>query len=82
MNKFFLGENLASGSEIYITFDRWKVYVVRKEMDLSFVNFMKDGADYLIFLSESIGYTKDGTEVFQLPKSCYAQYLAIQHMTM
>ncbi len=74
---------MASGSEIYITFDRWKVYVVRKEMDLSFVNFMKDGADYLIFLSESIGYTKDGTEVFQLPKIMLLhQYLAIQHMTM
>lgn len=74
---------MASGSEIYITFDRWKVYVVRKEMDLSFVNFMKDGADYLIFLSESIGYTKDGTEVFQYPqKLLLPQYLAIQHMTM
>lgn len=29
---------------------------------------MKDGAEYLVFLSESIGYTKDGIEVFQLPK--------------
>ena len=64
----FSGEGLASGSEIYITYDRWKAYVARKEMDLSFVNFMKDGADYLVFLSESIGYTKDGIEVFQLPK--------------
>lgn len=64
----FSGEGLVSGSEIYITYDRWKVYITRKEMDLSFVNFMKDGADYLVFLSESIGYTKDGTEVFQLPK--------------
>lgn len=36
---------------------------------MSFVNFMKDGADYLIFLSESIGYTKDGTEVFQLSQN-------------
>ena len=43
----FSGEGLASGSEIYITYDRWKAYVARKEMDLSFVNFMKDGADYL-----------------------------------
>ena len=65
----FSGEGLARGSEIYITYDRWKAYVARKEMDLSFVNFMKDGADYLIFLSESIGYTKDGTEVFQLPQN-------------
>lgn len=64
----FSGEGLASGSEIYITYDRWKSYVARKEMDLSFVNFMKDGVDYLVFLSESIGYTKDGIEVFQLPK--------------
>ena len=68
IEQVFLGENLASGSEIYITFDRWKACVARKEMNLSFVNFMKDGADYLVFLSESIGYTKDGIEVFQLPK--------------
>ncbi|MCB7126650.1 hypothetical protein LIZ53_10720 [Lachnoclostridium sp. 210928-DFI.6.3] len=68
IEQVFSGENLASGSEIYITFDRWKASVARKEMNLSFVNFMKDGAEYLVFLSESIGYTKDGIEVFQLPK--------------
>ena len=73
---------MASGSEIYITFDRWKVYVVRKEMDLSFVNFMKDGADYLIFLSESIGYKME-QKYFNYPKiMLLPQYLAIQHMTM
>ena len=65
IEQVFSGENLASGSEIYITFDRWKASVARKEMNLSFVNFMKDGAEYLVFLSESIGYTKDGIEVLK-----------------
>jgi hypothetical protein len=68
VESIFSGEGLTEGSEIYITFDRWKVHVASKEMDLSFVNYMKNGADYLIFLDRSIGYTKDGTEIFQLPQ--------------
>ena len=83
IEQVFLGENLASGSEIYITFDRWKVYVVRKEMDLSFVNFMKDGADYLIFYLSQLDIQKMEQKYFNYPKiMLLPQYLAIQHMTM
>ena len=65
----FSGEGLESGSEIYLFANSWEVHVVEKQMDLSFVNFMKDGEDYLIFSSGSIGYTKDEVEVLQLRKN-------------
>ncbi len=69
VERVFLGEGLESGKEIYIFADSWKAYVVEKQMDLSFVNFMESGREYLIFASKSVGYTKNGTEVLQLQKN-------------
>jgi hypothetical protein len=69
IEQIFSGKGLKSDSDIYIFADSWNSYVVEKQMDLSFVNFMKDGEEYLIFSSGSIGYTKEGIEVFQLQKN-------------
>ena len=68
----FAGEDLAAGDEIYITADHWRVYVGDKAMDTGFVNNMKEGSDYLVFLSDSIGYSiKDNTQVFRLQSGQY-----------
>lgn len=66
IEKVFSGVGLEVDSEIDITSKKWDVYVEERCIDVGFVNFMEEGTDYLVFLSTSIGYDKDGTEVFQL----------------
>ena len=67
----YSGDGLENGQEIYITADHWKVYPSDKTIDAGFVNVMKEGADYLVFLSDCIGTSKDYTDVYRLQSGRY-----------
>lgn len=71
IKEVFSGENLQSGDKIYITADHWKVYPAEKVMDMGFVNIPQKGTDYLVFLSEFIGYNRNQTKVFRLQSGKY-----------
>lgn len=71
IEQIYSGEDLICASEICILSNSWKVYATDKTINTGFVNFMVDGTDYLVFLTESIGYDKIGTEVFKLYTNMY-----------
>ena len=72
IEEVFQGDSLDTGHEIYITADHWKVYIDDKTLDTGFVNIPKEGEDYLVFVSDSVGYAKDKSEIFRL---CSGQYI-------
>ena len=68
----FSGNDILVNEETYITADRRRVYVSEKTMNTGFVNNMKEGSIYLVFLSDSIGYSsEDNTPVFRLQSGQY-----------
>lgn len=66
VEQIFKGEKVTQGEEILITADRWKVYADDRSMDMGYVNFMKVGNKYLVFLSGIVGNAEDGTNVLRL----------------
>jgi hypothetical protein len=80
VEQIFAGENISVGTEIYLTSSRWSMiydadYAV---MERGFVNVMKEGKEYLVFLSEQIEGLNEktpvyriNTETFVVPIFCY-----------
>lgn len=54
VEKVYSGNRLNVGDDIYITSNHWKIYPGEKTLDTGFVNPMKQGSLYLVFLSESV----------------------------
>lgn len=63
----FAGDDLSAGDEVYITSDRWGYNLYEDAVETYFVNEMKVGKTYLIFLSGVVGTTgTEHTEVYSL----------------
>lgn len=57
ISKVFKGEGLREGNEIYLTSRRWRLLVQEdfRAIERGFVNVMKPGAEYLVFITEQVG---------------------------
>lgn len=64
----FQGDELEEEQEIYITCDRWSLSLYAKpySIERGFVNVMKTGKNYLLFVDEQIDGLGEKTPVFQL----------------
>ncbi|MGN0254488.1 MAG: hypothetical protein ACI4D6_00700 [Chordicoccus sp.] len=60
------GNDLAPGDMIWLTSAHWKIYPSEKTIDTGFVNDMKEGSSYLVFLSGQVGMTEDGEPVYAI----------------
>ena len=56
IHEVHMGDGLDVGQEIYVTFSRWSVMLLEKydTVQCGFVNTMKKGNEYLVFLSDKI----------------------------
>ncbi len=61
----FSGDRLTTNDEIYITLDGGMFYADDNGVDTGYVNFMRSGCNYLIFLSDIAG-TTNHMDVFRL----------------
>lgn len=71
----FSGEDLTDEKDLYITCSSWKAHIEEKTVGTGFVNFMKEGQTYLVFLSGVTGGIEDDNgdilKLFQLQKDQY-----------
>lgn len=79
--KVFKGDQLYEGDDIYIPSDRWRVIVreTSQTIERGFVNILKQGENYLVFLDTMIPQRVESTPVFKLyndarlsPVFCYS----------
>lgn len=80
VKQVFAGKELSVGEEIYITSIKWSV-IIRDDgwsIERGFVNIMRDGSDYLVFLLNYSGMENEGAPVYFLnveefiaPVFCY-----------
>lgn len=61
VSKVFKGENLSEGDEIYLTSSSWCLLVENNfhAIERGYVNIMKSGAEYLVFVTEQVGESND-----------------------
>ena len=61
VSKVFKGEALSEGDEIYLTSSSWRLLVNSsfRAIERGYVNIMKPGAEYLVFISEQVGESND-----------------------
>lgn len=78
VSKVFKGEALSEGDEIYLT-SSWRLLVGNsfRAIERGYVNIMKPGAEYLVFITEQVGES-NGLPVYSLnsvsivaPVFCY-----------
>ena len=61
VSKVFKGEALSEGDEIYLTSSSWRLLVNSsfRAIERGYVNIMKPGAEYLVFITEQVGESND-----------------------
>ena len=61
VSKVFRGEALSEGYEIYLTSSSWRLLVNSsfRAIERGYVNIMKPGAEYLVFITEQVGESND-----------------------
>lgn len=69
----YSGDELVPGQEIYITTNRWNLFLFEGERsaERGFVNVMKFGAEYLVFGSEVLNFENENTIVLRLYEDSY-----------
>lgn len=79
ISKVFKGNGLSEGDEIYLASSSWLMLVEKdfRAIERGYVNIMKPGSEYLVFVTEQVGES-DGTPVYSLnnvsivaPVFCY-----------
>ena len=79
-SQVFAGEELAVGDEFYLTCVRWSVFVRSdgQAIERGFVNILREGSDYLVFLLTDSGMENRGLPLYFLnidqfiaPVFCY-----------
>lgn len=80
VSQVFAGEELAVGDEFYLTCVRWSVFVRSdgQAIERGFVNILREGSDYLVFLLTDSGMENRGLPLYFLnidqfiaPVFCY-----------
>ena len=80
VSQVFAGEELAVGDEFYLTCVRWSVFVRSdgQAIERGFVNILREGSDYLVFLLTDSGMANRGLPLYFLnidqfiaPVFCY-----------
>ena len=80
VEEVYAGNGLQKGDEIYLTSSQWRIVVELQPsaLECSFVNIMKEGKEYLVFLTEKVRTESDVLPVYRLysnsmitPVFCY-----------
>ena len=72
IEEIYAGEDLEIGEDIYLYFNTGSLILGEddvKSIELSFVNVMKKGSEYLVFLSHKVDALKESIPVYQLNKN-------------
>lgn len=72
VQEVFSGTQVSVGEILYVTSAHWNLCIddTLNSIELGFVNIMKKGYDYLIFLDEQVSVTKDQVPVYKLYEEC------------
>ena len=67
ISKIFKGDGLSKGNEIYLASNSWCLLVEQnfRAIERGYVNVMKPGSEYLVFISQQVG-DSNGTPVYLL----------------
>lgn len=80
VEEIYSGTGLQKGDEIYLTSSQWRIVIELQPsaLECSFVNVMKEGKEYLVFVTENVRTDSDGLPVYRLysnsmitPVFCY-----------
>ena len=80
IEEVYAGNGLQKGDEIYLTSSQWRIVVELQPsaLECSFVNIMKEGKEYLVFLTEKVRTDSEVLPVYRLysnsmitPVFCY-----------
>lgn len=68
VQQVFAGDGISVGAEIYLISNRWKLILNKSHQGIErgFVNVMKVGCDYLVFLTERVEENHDSIPVYRL----------------
>lgn len=80
VEEVYAGNGLQKGDEIYLTSSQWRIVVELQPsaLECSFVNIMKEGKEYLVFVTEKVRTDSETLPVYRLysnsmitPVFCY-----------
>lgn len=68
VEEVYAGNGLQKGDEIYLTSSQWRIVIELQPsaLECSFVNIMKEGKEYLVFVTEKVKTNSETLPVYRL----------------